>query len=222
VDHRVIAYIATYLDNVSAAHATLVHFRRSDWGAEPRVFVQPVRWEKGKPAASANYKRAIQAAADDDVDFALILEDDVRVCRHIRHNIETLPIVRRRQADLLTLFMPDLIMDPWERSEPHLGYRLAKPRYSGPNRRWEKYRLWGSQAYLLSRRMVRECLARWDHLTEGQDARMLTVCNELKLPMFYSAPCWVEHVPAVTAFGTPIAYAPDFDPDFKLTVGPGF
>jgi len=63
--------------------------------------------------------------------------------------------------------MPDLIVDPWERSGPHLGYRLAKPRYSGPNRRWEKYRLWGSQACVPSRRMVRECLARRDHLTEG-------------------------------------------------------
>lgn len=216
------AYIVTYLDNVPAAHATLAHFRQSDWGAEPRMFVQPVRWDKGKPAASGNYKRALQAAADDGHEYALILEDDVRVCKHLRHNIETLPIVRRRQADLLTLFMPDLISDPWERSEPHLGYRLAKPRYFGPNECWEKFRLWGSQAYLFSRRMVRECLARWDQLTEGQDSRVLTVCKELQLTMFYTAPCLIEHVPAVTAFGTPITYAPDFDPDFKLVVGPGF
>jgi hypothetical protein len=216
------AYIVTYLGNLPSAHATLASVRQSDWGAEPRVIVQPPHWEKGREVSAANYRRALQAAADDGVDFALILEDDVRVCRHLRHNLETVPVVRRRQADLLSLYMPDLIMDPWERGEPHLGYRLARPRYSGPNCRWEKHRLWGCQAYLLSGRLVRECLARWDALTDAQDTRLLTVFGELRVPLFYSAPCWVEHAPVDSAFGTPTAYAPDFDPDFKLAIGPGF
>lgn len=216
------ATIVTYLGNLQQAHATLAVFRESDWGSEPAVFVQPPHWPKGKPAASANYKRALVAAEASGADFALLLEDDVRVCCHLRHNLSTIPVVARRQADCLTLFMPDLIADPWEREEPHLGYRLAKPRYAGPNTMWERYRLWGSQAYLFSRAFVRALLERWDTLTEGQDSRVLAVCNALKVPMYYTKPCLVEHVPLVTAFGTPVAYAPDFDPDFRLTVGPGF
>ena len=124
------ASVVTHLDNLPQAHATLVAFRESDWGSEPAVFVQPPHWPKGKPSASANYKRALLAAEQSGADFALVLEDDVRVCRHLRHNLSTIPVVARRQADCLTLFMPDLIADPWERSEPPLGYRLAKPRVS--------------------------------------------------------------------------------------------
>lgn len=202
-----IAYIVTERSGELVTHTTLTDFRQSDWGAEPRVLVQPV--------TSSKTNIALQAAADDDTDYALILGADARVCRHLRHNIETLPIIRRGQADLLALFVPDVIPDPWERSEPHLGYRVVKPRDCGPNGRWEKYRRWGTEAYVLSRRMVRECLTR-------PDVPVALVCHELGLPVFCSAPCWVEHVPAVTAFGPPTAYAPDFDPDFKLVVGPGF
>ena len=122
------ALLVTYL--APKAHITLAAVRGTDWGSEPAVFVQPPHWPKGKPSASANYKRALVAAEQSGADFALVLEDDVRVCRHLRHNLSTIPIVSRRQADCLTLFIPDLIADPWERCEPYLGYRLAEPRVS--------------------------------------------------------------------------------------------
>lgn len=51
---------------------------------------------------------------------------------------------------------------------------------------------------------------------------MLSVCNELQTPLWSPDPCLVEHAPLVTAFGTPAAYAPDFDPDCVLAVEPGF
>jgi len=219
---RFFAAVISYPENLDQARRTLADFAASDWGSEPAFFLQPPDWPKDKPSASANYRRALATAAADGCDFALILEDDVRVVRHLRHNLSTIPIVARRQSDYLSLFIPDLIFDPWEREEPHLGYRVARPRYEGPDARWEKYRLWGSQAYLLSRRLLLALLERWDSLDGGQDARVITVCNELKLPMYYTHPCLVEHVPAVTAFGTPIAYAPDFDSEFRLTLGAGF
>src|SRR5262249_54525889 len=151
-------------------------------------------------------------------DFALVLQDDVRVCKHLRHNVVTNPLVRRDQCDYLSLFIPDLIADPWERAEPHLGYRLAKPRYIGPNKLWERSRVWGAQGYLFSRRYILAAVERWDRLVEGQDARALGVCAEFQLPLWYTTPCLVEHVPLKSAFGTPDAYAPDFDPDFRLEV----
>ena len=48
------------------------------------------------------------------------------------------------------------------------------------------------------------------------------VCSELKLPLWYGMPCLAEHVPYLSAFGTPTAFAPDFDPDFQLELRPGF
>jgi hypothetical protein len=219
---RLRAYCFSYAANERSLRLTLEDFRQSDWGEEPMVFMQPDDWPPGKESASRNYRRILEHAYDDGCDFALILEDDVRVSRHLRHNLTTLPLIRRDQCDYLSLFLPDLIEKPWQRQEPHLGYRLTKPLYAGPNKLWERYRIWGSQAYVLSRRFLRAALERWDRLKEGQDARVLSVCSELQLPLWYSCPCWVEHAPLTSAFATPAARAPDFDADFRLEIQPGF
>jgi hypothetical protein len=219
---RLRAYFFSYAANQQSLRLTLEDFRQSDWGEEPIVLMQPDDWPPGKESASRNYRRILEHAYEDGCDFALILEDDVRVNRRLRHNLTTLPLVRRDQCDYLSLFLPDLIDRPWQRQERHLGYRLAKPLYAGPNRLWERHRIWGSQAYLLSRRFLGAALERWDRLREGQDARVLSVCGELRLPLWYTYPCLVEHAPLTSAFATPAARAPDFDPDFCLEIQPGF
>jgi hypothetical protein len=125
-------------------------------------------------------------------------------------------------CDYFSLFMPDLIASPWERAESHLGYRLAKPLYSGTNLLWEKFRIWGAQGYCLSRRFILAALERWDRLIETQDTRVMSICSELKLPLWYTMPSLVDHVPLRSTFGTPIARAADFDPDWRLEIGEGF
>jgi hypothetical protein len=219
---RIGLYVVTYLANAPSLEPTLASIRESDWGQEPVVVMQPTDWPVSRDNGSRNYKRALEAVAADDCDFALILEDDVRVCRHLRHNLLAQPLVQRDQCDYMSLFMPDLIADAWERREPHLGYRLAKPRYSGPNQLWERSRVYGTQGVLLSRRFVLAALERWDRLVEGQDTRVICVCAEFRLPLWYSMPCLVEHVPYKSAFGTPMAYAPDFDAEFRFEAGAGF
>jgi hypothetical protein len=216
------AFLVSYVANHDSMQQTLESFRESDWGEDPLVLIQPPDWPIGTASASANYKRAMEAALSGDCDFALILEDDVRVNRRLRRNLGAISLVQRDQCDCLSLFMPDLIASPWERHEPHLGYRLAKPLYSGPNRMWEKHRLWGSQAYVLSRRFIVAALERWDRLQDGQDTRAISVCSELRLPMWYSAPCLVQHAPLRSAFSTPSTFAADFDSEFVLEPGSGF
>jgi len=212
------AYVVSYPANHESLQETLKSYRESDWGEEPRLFLQPSDWPVGTQSAANNYKRAIE----DDCDFAVISEDDVRVGRHLRRNLQAIPLLRRDQCDYFSLFMPDLIASPWERQEPHLGYRLAKPLYAGPNQMWEKHRIWGAQTYVLSRRFLRAALERWDRLAESQDTRVVSVCSELRWPMWYSAPCLIQHAPLRSAFSTPTAYAPDFDPDFIFEVGAGY
>jgi hypothetical protein len=219
---RIGLYVVTYPANAASLAPMLESIHASDWGAEPVVVTQPEEWPKSRESGSRNYKRTLEAAAADGCDFALLLEDDVRVSRHIKHNLSTLPLVARDQCDYLGLYIPDLIADPWERREDHLGYRLARPRYAGPNALWARGRVWGAQGLLLSRRLVLAALARWDRLAEGQDTRVMSVCAEFGLPLWYTSPCLVEHAPLSSAFGTPTAHAPDFDPDFRLEVGAGF
>ena len=219
---RLAACVVTYPANADSLSLTLADLDRSDWADEVAVVSQPAHWTPGPAAAARTYRRALEHAAGTGCDFALVLEDDVRVCRRLRANLLALPLVARDQCDYLGLFLPDLIDRPWERREPHLGYRLARPLYAGPDAGWAKHRVWGSQAYLLSRRLVAAVLARWDHLPGGQDARVLAACGGHGLPLWYTDPCLAEHAPLGTVFATPPARAPDFDPDCVLAPGPGF
>jgi hypothetical protein len=215
-------YFVSYAANRESLRQTLDWFRTSDWGEEPTVFVQPEDWPIGMPSASRNYKRALEAALADGCDFAVLLEDDVRVCRHLRANLRAIPLLRRDQCDYFSLFMPDLIASPWERHEAHLGYRLAKPLYAGPERTWTKSRLWGAQGYVLSRRFILKALERWDSLKGGKDGRVMAICRELQLPLWYSSPCLIQHAPLRSAHGTPATYAADFREDFRFQLRPGF
>lgn len=219
---RLAAFVVAYPRNRDSLARTLEWLRASDWGEEPVVVMQPEDEAPGREAGTRNYKRALERAAADGCDYALVLEDDVRACRHLRANLLALPLVRRDQADFLSLFVPDLITDPWERAETGLGYRVAKPRFAGPDALWEKHRLWGSQASLFSRRYVRDAVARWDTLGGPQDARTLGVVAANHLTLYYTAPCLFDHAPLRSSVGTLLTYAPDFDPEFRLTVAPGF
>jgi predicted O-methyltransferase YrrM len=69
---------------------------------------------------------------------------------------------------------------------------------------------------------MQAAVERWDRLKDTQDTRVISVCSELRLPMFYSCPCLVQHAPMRSAFSTPTAYAPDFRDDFRLELGEGF
>lgn len=216
------AYFVSYPANHESLRQTLDSFRASDWGEEPVVFMQPEDWPLNMPSSSRNYKRALEHAAADGCDFALLLEDDVRVNRYLRTNLRAIPLLRRDQCDYFSLFVPDLIASPWQREEAHLGYRLAKPLYSGPERTWTKSRLWGAQGYVLSRRFLLAALERWDGLKGGKDGRVLTICRQHQLPLWYSAPCLVQHAPLRSAHRTPPTYAADFHEDFRFRAAAGF
>ncbi|MFO0822028.1 MAG: hypothetical protein U0792_02740 [Gemmataceae bacterium] len=99
-------YVVTYEANADSLVSTLTSIRESDWGEEPKLLMQPSDWPVSRENGSRNYKRALEVAAGDGCDFALILEDDVRVNRHLRHNLLANPLVLRDQCDYLGLFIP--------------------------------------------------------------------------------------------------------------------
>ena len=219
---RMQAYSVTYPKNLPSMEQTEASLKASDWNDELKIFVQPDDWPIGLNSAFRNSKRMLEAAVADGCDFALFLEDDVRVGRHLRHNLMSIPLVRRDQCDFLSLYIPDLIASPWARREPHLGYRKAKPLYTGPNKGWEKHRLWGSQGLLLSRRFLIAAVERWDQFEQGIDSRMMGVCRVYQLSMWYAEPCLMDHAMFVSAHNSPPASAPDFNPEFRLNIGDGF
>lgn len=210
------AFCFTYPKNQAAAYATLSSFRDTDWPCIPRLIIQDRGAEPGWDASAKTYKATLEIALESGCDYALILEDDVRPNRHLRHNLERIldwPL----QPEFLSLFMPDLIASPWESFHPEYGYRVARDfAIDGVRRPWDQYYIWGSQAYVASRHFIQELLKVWDTLPDAQDTRVFGMMHRLKIPFLYSMPCLVQHAPNTTAFSTPPCYAADFDPEFKL------
>ncbi len=56
----------------------------------------------------------------------------------------------------------------------------------------------------------------------GKDGRVMTVCRQQHLPLWYSSPCLVQHAPLRSAHGTPLTYAADFHADFRFDMGCGY
>ncbi|OWK37955.1 class I SAM-dependent methyltransferase [Fimbriiglobus ruber] len=210
-------YVVTCPGREHLLAQTLDSIRACDWPTAPVVLTQPADWPVGWESTSRMYQTVLQRAWDDGCWWVLVLEDDVLVCRHLWANVTRWHPVATGQLHWGSLFVPDTIYEPWRRECPELAYRLARPELvHGPHDLWQKHRLWGSQAYLFSRGGVRKLLDKWDTCSGGQDARVLTAVHGEGWPLWYSYPSFVQHNPLQSAFATPPAYAPDFDPDFRL------
>ncbi len=207
-------YVVTCPGREPSLADTLASVRASDWPGPPTVVCQPADWPVGWESTSRMYRSVLRRAWDDGCWWAVVLEDDVRVNRRLWASLTRWHPVATGQLHWGSLFVPDTIQDPWARACPELGYRLARPALvTGPHHRWQKARLWGSQGYVFSRGALGVMLERWDRHGGGQDARAVAIAAAAGWPLWYAAPCLVEHAPAGSAFGTPPAYAPDFDPD---------
>ncbi|MBP3954180.1 class I SAM-dependent methyltransferase [Gemmata sp. G18] len=214
-------YVVTCPGREAVLDRTLASIRASDWPGAPAVLRQPADWPIGWDSTSRMYRTVLQRAWEDGCWWAVVLEDDVLVNRYLWANLTRWHPITTGQLHWGSLFIPDTIQDPWARACPELGYRLARPALTtGPHAQWQKARLWGSQAYVFSRGGLGVMLDQWDRHEGGQDARVVGIAGGAGWPLWFADPCLAEHIPVVSAFGTPPAYAPDFVPDFRFAREP--
>jgi SAM-dependent methyltransferase len=211
-------YVVTCPGREQVLTRTISSIRASDWPDAPAVLAQPPDWPIGWESTSRMYRSVLQRAWNDGCWWAVVLEDDVRVNRHLWANLTRWHPITTGQLHWGSLFIPDTIQAPWARACPELGYRLARSALAtGPHAEWQKARLWGSQAYVFSRGGLGVMLDAWDRHGGGQDARAVAIAAGAGWPLWFADPCLVEHAPGVSAFGTPPAYAPDFDAELLLS-----
>lgn len=186
---------------------TLNRLASTDWADEP-VLVQVDR--TGLPEArerqTQNTFDALQKAFGTGADYALFLEDDLDFNRHIRHNLFQWRPVLDRELTLGSIYNPNLAPSACDLKRQ--AYIISP------------HRIYGSQAFLISRRTLRYLLDHWN-IGEGmQDIRISRLAGRLKRPIYYHSPSLVQHVGRESVWGGAFHQSPDFDPDWRVDPAP--
>lgn len=161
------------------------------------------RQERQERNSLSALEAALEALNSDD-GFVLFLEDDLEFNVHLWHNLARW---RPLQYDWFTfgsLYNPTVkeLIDCRE-----LNFFEADPNC-----------VYGSQAYILSRKAAQYCVDHWWEVIGMQDIKISRLCASMNQgALYYHWPSLVQHVGKVSAWGGNFHYAPDYDGSFRST-----
>ena len=146
---------------------------------------------------------AIEAGILAGWDYFLFLEDDVRFNRYIVHNLQEWEPLLDNVVHMASLYNPN-VAGP-NSPCPYVNAYIAHPR-----------RVYGSQAFLLSRQFARHVARHWNEEIGMQDIKISRLASHLG-PIFYHAPSLVQHAGTVSTWTDDARFhtAPDFSEDFR-------
>ena len=200
---RIKAYMISCASREEQRRQTIANLRTSDWDEEPVVVLDrstsPVPVQRIVETALA----LLQRADADGSPLILFLEDDLEFNRHLRHNLEAWPPLRRLQPGehfFASLYNPGIAA---YRSDAVDGYFIAVP--AG---------VYGSQAFLLSRETVRYLVDHWHERREPIDHRMARLAARVS-PLYYHGPSLIQHVGYQSVWGGWYHSARDFDANWR-------
>jgi ADP-heptose:LPS heptosyltransferase len=185
--------------------ASLERLARTDW-ADDNVLIQLDDPEFIDPrdrqqrAALALLQRFLLGKAS----YLLFLEDDLEFNRHLRHNLQHWSLFQRRQIALAGLYNPGLVETACDLSNRAM---IVEPS-----------RVYGSQAFLVSRPAAEYFVRHWNEVDGMQDIRMSRLLDRFRPPVFYHSPSLVQHVGTVSTWGGAFHQSADFDPEWKAPV----
>jgi hypothetical protein len=181
---------------------TLANLAKTDWDG------QPVQIQMDEGHGDDHRKRqeqcawlALKKALEAPSDYILFLEDDLDFNRHIRHNLLHWRAVTTGMAVLASLYNPS----------------IREVAFDFPNRARivPPGRVFGSQAFLLSRATVEYVVRHWRSVKGMSDIKISRLAGRLKAPILYHAPSLVEHIGTQSVWGGGFHQAMDFDPDWR-------
>jgi hypothetical protein len=179
---------------------TLKSLKATDWKAKPIIVVDQSEHPDRRERQIITCRRLLAEALQRPWDYLLFLEDDVVFNRHLRHNL--IRWKRLNGVHLASLYRPQHVLG----YQTEFNADVADPQT-----------VYGSQAFLLSRKSVQYIL---DHYDEGegmQDIRFSRLAARLG-PIYYHAPSLVQHVGKVsmwTGNDSRFHQAIDFDEEWR-------
>jgi hypothetical protein len=189
----------------SIRKATLEMLAATDWG-KSRVHVQMDEGLYDTPEERhphTGYK-ALEASLQLNLDYVLLIEDDLLFNRHLRYNLNHWPPLMRKDVTVASLYNPNIRA---LQRFPQEWCFIADPRA-----------IYGSQAFILSRSAAEFCLEHWSEMNGFMsDIRIGRLADRMRNPMFYHIPSLVQHVNVESTWGGKNHQAIDFDPHWKAS-----
>ena len=183
------AYVLTCADRLAILDQTLASFRATDWGSDP--IIQADTGAHPIPRASrinANWLRVLNRIAAGPPRLALVLEDDIEINAHLRHNLS-------RWAPLAV-------------GGPFLGTLYNGAQTTNP------HAMWGSQGLVISPEIARFAIDHWNEEEHLSDTRIPRLASRITTVHVHS-PSLVQHVGAASTWGAAFHQAPDFDRNWR-------
>jgi hypothetical protein len=201
------AHILTLPDRRDFVSRTLASLAASDWGPAPRIHVDLAPLPPSRARVAAAYGQMLRVAAELAVDYTLLLEDDIAVNRHLRHNLSEWAPLRQGKLIMGSLHPEDVAHMP--------AYRPETESEEGHSFVAELRTVLGAQALILSRGFLMYAAGHWDDPGGAQSRRLVRLATEFG-PMHYHVPSLVQQI-AVDGMGGPqLRTARDFDPNWRV------
>jgi hypothetical protein len=182
---------------------TLRRLAATDWADAPvMVQVDNTGLPEARDRQTQNTLDALQTGFATGSDYVLFLEDDLDFNRHIRHNLFRWRPVQDGELTLGSIYNPNLAP---------LACDLKRQAYIV-----SPHHIFGSQAFVISRRTLRYLIDHWKDGEGMQDIRISRLAGKLKRPIYYHSPSLVQHVGRESVWGGSFHQSPDFDPDWKV------
>lgn len=181
---------------------TLRNLAATDWGEEP-VFLQmdASRFESKEDRQTETALRLLEESLQFRTEYILFLEDDLDFNRHIRHNLAHWAPLQNREVTLAGLYnpgLPELACDHRDRC-----WIIAPTA------------VFGSQAFLISRKTAKYLIEHWNEIEGKQDLKMSRLAGRLGPPLLYHCPSLVQHVGRDSVWGGFFHKAADFDREWR-------
>lgn len=205
---RLEVVMAGCVERAALRAETLRGLARAGWPSEHvRLVTDERRFAARIERLTHTAWRALRDAAGTEADYVLFLEDDLAFNLHLMENLRRWGVLARRELEIGSLCNLGARELAWD--VPGCAY-LVHPQ-----------QVRGSQAVLLSWRMVRYCLDHWSEGPPDLDLKLGFLAASIRQPYFLHCPSLVQHVGRQSLLGHIFYPTTDFDAGWKAGAEPG-
>jgi hypothetical protein len=195
-------YIITCRERDRLRAQTLRSLAASDWKDRPvRIQMDRARFADRRDRICDTAWLALNRSLRTNLDYVLLLEDDLVFNRFLRHNLLHWRPLREGMITVAGLYNQDLKVVAYD---VRANFVLVDPQS-----------VFGSQAFLIARESVEYLVAHWHESREPLDFRLSDLAAGQRPYIIYHTPSLVQHVGKKSVWGGRFCEAIDYDPLWK-------